>query len=285
MAAAAAIGPSRAVADGVDTETAASPPVAAAAPADPPTAAGPEGSPADDADAGEASSAVTTADPDHAQPVAPAEHAAEEPDGSAVVDAPPIAPAVVEADAPSIEADAADPGGAGAGPTADIESVAARRPRSGPRRGGRWALSRLNAGIVALMLVDAFLLGWRSDVVWALPQTASFYALIGLPVNLRGLAFERVTTLTEQHEGVAILVVTGNIVNVSRAMVNVPRLKFIVRNAVRQEIYSWTAAPARRMLSPGESIAFRSRLASPPPEAHDIVLRFVNRRDLIAEAR
>ena len=57
------------------------------------------------------------------------------------------------------------------------------------------------------------------------------------------------------------------------------------RNAARQEIYSWTAAPARTVLSPGEVIPFRSRLASPPTDAQDVLVRFVNRRDVLAGTR
>ena len=38
-------------------------------------------------------------------------------------------------------------------------------------------------------------------------------------------------------------------------------------------------------LQPGEAESFRTRLASPPPDAHDIVLRFVNRRDILAGDR
>jgi hypothetical protein len=115
-----------------------------------------------------------------------------------------------------------------------------------------------------------------------LPQTASFYALLGLPVNVRGLTFEKMATITEQQEGVPILMVEGNIVNDTRRTVEVPRIKLAVRNAARQEVYSWTAVPTRATLSPGEAIAFRSRLASPPPDAHDVLVRFVNRRDIVA---
>ena len=97
-----------------------------------------------------------------------------------------------------------------------------------------------------------------------------------MPVNLRGLTFEDVATITEQHEGVPILVVEGNVFNGVRKIEDVPRLKFIVRNAARQEIYSWTAVPSRASLSPGEALGFRTRLASPPPDAHDLVIRFVN---------
>jgi hypothetical protein len=34
------------------------------------------------------------------------------------------------------------------------------------------------------------------------------------------------------------------------------------------------------VLGPGESLPFRSRLASPPADAHDVLVRFLNPRDL-----
>jgi hypothetical protein len=139
--------------------------------------------------------------------------------------------------------------------------------------------------MLALALLDVILIGWRTDVVRALPQTASFYSLIGLPVNLRGLAFDSVATVTEQHEGVPILVVEGNVINTARRNEDVPRLKFILRNAAQHEIYSWTAVPVRASLTPGEGEGFRTRLASPPADARDVVVRFVNRRDLVAANR
>ncbi len=149
----------------------------------------------------------------------------------------------------------------------------------------RWPMSRLHTGILALLIVDCFLVGWRSDVVRAVPQSDAFYKLVGLPVNLGGLAFKAITTTTEQHEGVPILTVEGNIVNGTDEFLGVPRVKFIVRNAARQEIYSWTAVASRTLLPPGEAVSFRTRLASPPPAAHDVLLRFVDRRDIVAAAR
>jgi hypothetical protein len=106
-----------------------------------------------------------------------------------------------------------------------------------------------------------------------------------MPVDLRGLTFDDVVTTTEQHDGVPVLMVEGNIFNDARKIEDVPRLKFVVRNAARQEIYSWTTTPARSVLPPGEMMSFRSRLASPPPDAHDLVLRFVSRHEFITGAR
>ena len=163
----------------------------------------------------------------------------------------------------------------------DIETLAARRSRRQARsRRLSWPLSRMQTAILALIVFDATLVGWRSEVVRLLPQTASFYAMIGMPVNLRGLAFEGVTTATEQHEGVPVLVVAGNVVNVAHRPVEVPRLKFSVRNDTGSEIYSWTMVPPRTVLPSGEALPFRSRLASPPTEGRDVLVRFFARRDL-----
>jgi hypothetical protein len=168
----------------------------------------------------------------------------------------------------------------------DIETVVARHyPRKVKHRRLSWPLSRLQSGILALVIMDSVLVGWRADFVRALPQTASFYAGIGMPVNLRGLDFEKITTATGERENAPILMVEGNIVNDASKTLDVPRLKFAVRNAERQEIYSWTAVPPRATLPPGEIVAFRTLLDSPPPDAHDVLVRFVNHYDVIAGAR
>ena len=53
------------------------------------------------------------------------------------------------------------------------------------------------------------LLVWRTDVVRLMPQTAAFYKLVGLEVNLRGLLFKDVKVTTETVEGKPVLVIEG----------------------------------------------------------------------------
>jgi len=209
------------------------------------------------------------------------------PTESPEVASPPLAPVDLDAADPPIAVEAEQDAAADVEPPEDIESVAARRAprRTKYERRRRWPLSHLQSGILALLIIDAIVVGWRADFVRLLPQSASFYAWIGLPVNLRGLEFDGLTTSTEQHEGVPILVLEGNIVNDTRKMADVPHLRFAVRNAARQEIYSWTAVPPRAVLPPGEAVAFRTRLASPPPDAHDVLVRFLNRYDIMTGAR
>jgi predicted Zn finger-like uncharacterized protein len=206
---------------------------------------------------------------------------ADEPGAAVEVEAPPLAPTDLDQGQPvAVEADAQP-----AEPFEDIETYAARHGKGGRRFSLRWPLSNLQSVILALLVIDAILVGWRDDFVRVFPQTASFYAMLELPVNLRGVTLDNVATTTEQHDGVPILVVEGNIVNDSRRIVDVPRLKFVVRNAAREEVYSWTAVPPRPNLPPGDTVAFRSRLASPPPDGRDVLVRFVTRRDIISGTR
>jgi predicted Zn finger-like uncharacterized protein len=218
-----------------------------------------------------------------AEPAA-AEMAAEEPGAAIEVESPSIAPVDLDDGQPPIEVEAAAE--ADAEPLEDIETYAARRNKRGFRRPSwHWPLSNLQSGILALIITNAILVGWRDDVVRILPQTASFYSMLGLPVNLRGLAFDGIATTTEQHEGVPILVVEGSVVNNTRKIVDVPRLKFVVRNSANEEVYSWTAVAPRATLPPGDAVAFRSRLASPPTDGRDVLVRFVTRHDIIAGTR
>ncbi len=94
-----------------------------------------------------------------------------------------------------------------------------------------------------------------------------------------------VATATESEDGVPVLVVAGTIASASRRAVEVPQLHISVRNFRRQEIYAWTERPARRMLGPGARLAFRARLASPPPDARDVMVRFSDRREIVAGVR
>jgi predicted Zn finger-like uncharacterized protein len=233
---------------------------------------------------------VESADAEPGQEAEPQEAEAVEPvaedDGPPAVEAPPIAPVDLDAGRPPIDIEAAEPAEAFSPAQNDVESYAARFSRRTAKSWRPvWSLTRLQTAILALLIIDAVIVGWRRDIVRVLPQTASFYALIGLPVNLRGLVFDAVTTSAEQHEGVPILVVEGAVVNRTGAVAEVPRLKLVVRNAAKQEIYAWTAASPRATLAPYQAVAFRTRLASPPPEAADVLVRFINRRDIVAEPR
>jgi predicted Zn finger-like uncharacterized protein len=135
------------------------------------------------------------------------------------------------------------------------------------------ACAAMGALVLALMI-------WRADVARLLPQTASFYRMVGLDVNLRGLAFRDVKVTTETVEGKPVLVIEGVIVGESRKTVEIPRLRFSVRDAQGAEIYAWNTVLEQTVLKPGDHAQFRSRLASPPAEGKSIDIRFFNKRDI-----
>ena len=135
------------------------------------------------------------------------------------------------------------------------------------------ACAAMGALVVALVV-------WRADMVRLLPQTASFYRIVGFNVNLRGLAFKDVKVTSETVDGKQVLVIEGAIVGETRKAVDIPRLRFSVRDAQGAEIYAWNTVLEQTVLHPGERALFKSRLASPPPEGRNIDIRFFNRRDL-----
>lgn len=155
-----------------------------------------------------------------------------------------------------------------------IKPKAARRT---PRRKAPFSLATACAAMGALVLA---LVIWRVDMVRLMPQTAAFYKLVGLDINLRGLKFRDVKITSEMVEGKPVLVIEGAITDESNKPVELPRLRFSVRDAQGAELYAWNAVLEQSVLQPGEKATFRSRLASPPPEGRNIDVRFFNKRDI-----
>jgi predicted Zn finger-like uncharacterized protein len=163
----------------------------------------------------------------------------------------------------------------------DIEQAAAsrvRRPRR--RRLPHLRLAVMPTIIAAELLTLAAIVVWRAEVVRAAPATAVLFRAVGLPVNLRNLAFSGVHISSEVEDGVTLLVIEGTIENPTRSAVAVPRLRFALRNAAAAELLAWTMLPEQRLLGAGEALQFRSRLASPPADGSDVLVRFIRRQDI-----
>ncbi len=193
------------------------------------------------------------------------------PDAIPMADAPSLVPPIgddVLVDGDRHEADAEE-----------VESFAARRERMKKRHKKSKRTSRWTAIALVLFAFNIALIGARSEVVRYLPQTASLFAALGLPVNLRHLKFDSVRIAKETADGVSILIIEGRIENTANKATEVPRLRFAARNATGQDVYTWSALPSRSILGPKESMAFRSRLAAPPADAVDVMVRFFTPQD------
>jgi predicted Zn finger-like uncharacterized protein len=256
--------------------------------APPPAAAAPPPQPAQaaDADIGAEDSDSISATDTEAPPVepplpepAPAEAPATEP---AEAQAPESEPATI-ADAPSlvppIEHEPLPDTADAELDSEDAESFDARSQRLQGRRQRPLRSSRWTAVILVLVAFNVALVGARKDVVRYLPQTASLFAAIGLPVNLRNLKFENVSISKEAQDGTTILIVQGAIVSEAGKPVEVPRLRFAARNSTGQEVYTWTMPPPRSILAPGERLEFRSQITASPADASDVMVRFLTAQD------
>jgi hypothetical protein len=171
---------------------------------------------------------------------------------------------------------------------AETERPAAARSSPGKRRkssGSSPAQRKLVATLAVAGAMGFAVVGMRASLVRAVPDLAGFYAAIGMPVNLRGLEFSAIKTTHEMQDGIPVLVIEGEIMNVTRQPVEVPRLRLAVLGPESRELYSWTALLPRSVLPEGERIPFRSRLASPPADGKEVLVRFLNRLDLTANGR
>lgn len=235
--------------------------------------------PAEPTPAADAATEPTTAAEAPPAETPPAEPGAPAPAEQPVViaDAPSLVPPIETAPLPSPSVAEAE--------SEDIESFAARRERLQAKRKQRQSRSRWTAIILVLIAFNVAIVGARDEVVRYVPQTASLFAKIGLPVNLRHLVFENVKVSRETEDGVTVLLIEGKIVSKSDKPVEVPRLRFAARNDKGQELYTWTALADRSVLGPGESLDFHSRLASPPKNATDVLVRFFTSRDAIGPGK
>lgn len=148
----------------------------------------------------------------------------------------------------------------------------------GLTRGMRqFATGPLLALIGVLIIGSAF--AGRAQVVRIFPATAALYASVGLGVNLRGLEFRAVRSELVGAGADTFLVVEGEIANISGRDTPVPPIEIGVRGAEGQMLYTWTNDPPLETLAVSDTAPFRARLAAPPADARQVLVRFATRQD------
>jgi len=130
------------------------------------------------------------------------------------------------------------------------------------------------AAVVAILMGVSALIALREKIVDVAPPAAKAFAAIGLPVNLAGLELREVRSHIEMDGARKVLAVEGEIANTRRESRSVPPVALTVRGEDGQAKYAWTTRAAKSRLEPGETIAFRARLASPPESGADVLVRF-----------
>jgi predicted Zn finger-like uncharacterized protein len=108
------------------------------------------------------------------------------------------------------------------------------------------------------------------------PASMLLFDKLGKEVNIYGLEVRHV-----EHEhviigGTRVISIKGEIVNVSDRDRKVPSLRFTLLNNARDDVYYWTLDSGIRPLRPGEMTTFTTRVASPPPAAENVQIRFAH---------
>jgi len=143
---------------------------------------------------------------------------------------------------------------------------------SAPVAAGWAALILLVAGITAYAYFQ------RVEVVRAFPGAAAVYERLGLPVNVRGLEFDKVIYSWENNNGRQVLEVQGEIVNVTNEPLKVPTVVFGLRTKDQVEVYQWAADVRSDLLPPNERTAFSAQIPTPPKSIRDVLVRFAKVR-------
>jgi len=126
--------------------------------------------------------------------------------------------------------------------------------------------------------------GGRAAVVAIVPSAAPIFSLIGLPVASAALTIENVHAKLTSEGDKSLLVVEGDLVNPGPHEARAPELLVALTRADGVELYSWRAHASKSRLAPGERLAFRTRLESPPPGIGEALVKFAPVGDKVALA-
>ena len=110
------------------------------------------------------------------------------------------------------------------------------------------------------------------------------FSTLGLTEGADGLRIEHVHVGLSREADRSLLVVEGEVVNGLPKSANIPELAVALDDSSGIELYSWRAHAPKSQIAPGERLAFRTRLESPPPEASQALVKFAAVGDKVALA-
>lgn len=155
-------------------------------------------------------------------------------------------------------------------------------PRTRSRRQQREAKSKgpmLMWGAIVAVLAIVFGGGFfgRAAIIDVWPPASMIYGMVGLaPGPGFGLELRNVAPKQKVEGDTAVLVISGEVVNISSRLRNVPTLQGSLLDAGQNEIHSWTFSMAPEELAPGESGTFSTRVPNPPEGARGLEVTFVD---------
>jgi predicted Zn finger-like uncharacterized protein len=129
-------------------------------------------------------------------------------------------------------------------------------------------------GVLIVLIIASAIIG-RNEIVAGFPASATLYRTLGLAVNEQlGLEFANVTSEHLSERDVSILVIEGEIVNVSDHERPVPRVKIILLDEGGRELHLERLEAEQAALGAGEKTGFSARLVNPAEQARSFSVTF-----------
>jgi predicted Zn finger-like uncharacterized protein len=146
-----------------------------------------------------------------------------------------------------------------------------------PRRRGVPLATAVWMALLAIILASVVgAVVARDQIVVLWPPAARLYAMVGIPATPAGLGLELRKVMPSRgiENGVAMLIIEGEVANVSQVAHEVPKLKVVLRDRDGNELQSWSFPVAEARLLPGASVPFRTSIPQPNAAATGVVVTF-----------
>ena len=158
-----------------------------------------------------------------------------------------------------------------------VEAARISRLAFAEKRKTRWKRMAgwASFGTVAV-LPFIFALLAPETLVLAAPIANKAYERLGWPVNIYGLEIKRTEQQNRLIDGEHVLLVKGEISNVTNDIRRIPWLRFALNDQNGKELYTWTLDTGARPLRAGETTSFTTRVAAPPELAKNLQIRFAH---------
>ena len=145
--------------------------------------------------------------------------------------------------------------------------AASRMARSTQRQSTAWMGWTALVSVVAVILASSILLAETISELW--PPAKRLYAMVNLPLTgpAAGLDIQDIAAHFEDGENGPILVIEGNIVNMSGSVKSVPMVRVSLNDESRAPLTEWVFTATDFNLIPSEIVTFRTSRQAPPEAA------------------
>ena len=153
------------------------------------------------------------------------------------------------------------------------------RDRTERRRSRRRFWNVMLIWFIPLVFISALAAAayfYRQNIVDRLPESASLYKAFGIEVSAPGLTLTPPVTHYVQLDGKPVLIVEGEVRNISSEALTVPLVTLTLHNSSGQQVAEWNVELETARLEAGAAAPYLTQYPAPPLDADELRSRFAN---------